>query len=1048
MATPTTNETYEFLGAFPKGINTDISPLLLPRNQLAFASNITLRGDFAKPRPNLNNLQLIDNANGAFQLANTLFQGACYYQGVSDGFIMCAVGGKLFQIAIAGNTATISQITLPDAGNSPTATQHWLRQAEPFLIWNDNIHLPMFWDGSTARRSLGPPKLGGTLVSIGSILTDLTVPPYGQTVPIQVSSNVTAAATGLAYLLGASQFTISSVSNSSINAKVNLQVNVLQSAGGDQLLCVATQSGFQGANIQTNSSYIGTIATGASVNQPLGVGNVTDWGQIQAPGAAPTITIQLAPATGLSQAQFEASALQFSSIIQSCLTFPFPADPYLLDVGDPLTVDGVAVTVKKVTNYQVASYIGPGGKPRTIQPGYLIQSVDVVPVNQAQTGNLTAAVVSTTNVYKVWIAVGANCGNHNTKVGILSQPQGISASNGSTTWQGAAPAAAAAYFTVKLNQDPQTLSTTTKYTFKVFGSNGQPVTFTGFYGGKGTFQLVNCQMNNPPPANTGYLVQQIAGFPTALNQYVQITSITPVINTIAQVYNAMTIGLSTSYSNLTVAAQGSSMTIPLLETGSVLAGQLLFATATNGNTDVFVATATSLVSATNDIFVAFVNQSGIPGSVIPAGTQINNLPELPIGSVAVYGLGRVWMAVSDTEFIGGDLNGSFSGTAAYNFKDGVLKVSQNLFLAGGTSFVIPSSGGQIAAMQFMATLDVSLGQGPLQVFTDTNVFSCNAPTDATIWANLTSPILTESLIGSGGVSPNAVTQSNGDLLFRRPDGNVQSMLLARLDFNRWGNTPISRELSNIIGNDNPLLLKYDSTDVFNNRYLLACQPQQTPRGVAHQAIASLLFDPISSLAGKAPAIWESQWTGTFNNGQFSSLNVLQIVTGKFGGVGRCFALTLDPTWTQIQVTELLNDNASTLDNYSLPVTWSIESSMIFGPEYEEVYKRLYDGEIWIDSITPNGVTVSAFYKTDQNTQWTYWFTTQVNYQSNDSGYRPRIGLGEPNPKDVDKTNNLPMREGDDFQVKLQFTGYCRFLRGRFAFVEAMRPKFATPKAVL
>jgi len=267
------------------------------------------------------------------------------------------------------------------------------------------------------------------------------------------------------------------------------------------------------------------------------------------------------------------------------------------------------------------------------------------------------------------------------------------------------------------------------------------------------------------------------------------------------------------------------------------------------------------------------------------------------------------------------------------------------------------------------------------------------------------------------------------------------MTLARLDFYKWGLTPISKEITRIIQYDNPLLLQFDSSVVFNNRYLLAAQPHQATRGVYHTAMAVLNFDSLSTLQGKQPSIWEGQWTG---------LNVLKLITGVFGGIKRCFALTLDSTLATIGLTEILLDTQATQDNGVTPVTWSIESPMIFSQESDETkkdLKRLSDGEISIDEITPNGVTVAAYYKPDQNNVWTPWWTTQVNYQSNDTGFRPRIGLGQPSG-DVYDSNGRPMREGYDFQVMLVFTGYCRFLGGRFGADIIPQPKYAPPKKTI
>jgi len=89
--------------------------------------------------------------------------------------------------------------------------------------------------------------------------------------------------------------------------------------------------------------------------------------------------------------------------------------------------------------------------------------------------------------------------------------------------------------------------------------------------------------------------------------------------------------------------------------------------------------------------------------------------------------------------------------------------------------------------------------------------------------------------------------------------------------------------------------------------------------------------------------------------------------------------------------------------------------------------------------------VQAYYKVDQNDEWTAWYATTIKYQTNDSGFRPRVGLGMPSPVPSDVTNDRPLREGYDFQAKIVLTGSCRFLGGRFAADIIPQPDFATPK---
>ena len=237
-------------------------------------------------------------------------------------------------------------------------------------------------------------------------------------------------------------------------------------------------------------------------------------------------------------------------------------------------------------------------------------------------------------------------------------------------------------------------------------------------------------------------------------------------------------------------------------------------------------------------------------------------------------MGRVWESMIDgISFLGGDIVDSSSGSPAYNNRDSVLKITQNQYLNGGGLFRVPGSVGSIQAMKFVAMLDVSLGQGALQIFTPTNVFTCNAPVDDTVWATTTNPILTQALIGAGGISQDSVSPSNGDLIFRSADGLIRSLLLARLDFNQWGNTPISREVTRILQSENLSLLPFSTSVVFDNRFLMGANMVQGSRGVYSTSIVALNFDPISNLQGKSESVYDGQWQG---------LNILKFITDGNG----------------------------------------------------------------------------------------------------------------------------------------------------------------------
>lgn len=443
---------------------------------------------------------------------------------------------------------------------------------------------------------------------------------------------------------------------------------------------------------------------------------------------------------------------------------------------------------------------------------------------------------------------------------------------------------------------------------------------------------------------------------------------------------------------------------------------------------------------TNTINATNVNDTA--GNMVNPGVQLTTIPELGIGRMFAYGRGRVWYSLPDgRSFRAGDIVGGSSGSAAVNYRDAVLRETENTFLNGGGNFVVPGNIGDIRSMTFTANLDTSLGQGPLQVGTSTTIFSCDAPVDRTTWQNLTNPILTESLKGRGPLGQYGTILVNSDTLFREVQG-LASLILARRDFDTWGNVPISREMQKVIEQDNNSLLENDTAIEFDNRVLYGCLPVRGPLGVFHQGVIAMNLDPVSSLRGKAPSIYDGLWTG---------LNVFQFVAGSFAGSARAFAFCYNSFHNRIELYEILPSAAeNNFDNGGIPISWGFETASLFQNvkgkgTFDQV--ELLDGEIYLSEIR-GIVNVQAWYRPDYSECWTPWTTFDICASNMDQTkakqFRSRIGLGEPSPKACEPVNNRPFRIGASFQVRFQITGCCKLMGALFKASKSVETQFARP----
>jgi hypothetical protein len=418
--------------------------------------------------------------------------------------------------------------------------------------------------------------------------------------------------------------------------------------------------------------------------------------------------------------------------------------------------------------------------------------------------------------------------------------------------------------------------------------------------------------------------------------------------------------------------------------------------------------------------------------IINAGYPIvstnSNANELPIGKQMAYVQGRIWMALpSGKAFIAGDQVGDSSGSQALQFRDAVLKWSINT-----TNFAVPGEAGDINCIVALSAIDTSLGQGPLQILCDNDIFSCSAPDNAAQWATTTSPIVTESAIGFGGCGQDAAVVVNADLILKSNNGNVYSLKLARQDFNQWLTMPISQEMNRVIEQENLDLIQYLPFTEASNRALQGCSPIENSGVIFAQGLMALDYDVTSSLQGKLPPVWDGVWTG---------LNFMKLVSGQFNGQPRTFALQWNFGTNMPELWEILDDGI--YDNGTTPITWSFETGVFFTGDNKYEPKRLEGGEIYVGNLVGKAI-IKVWYRPDFDQCWHEWKTIQLCADNLTAAeqYRMRLGLGEPEDGS-DPTVDKMYRDGRFFQVRFEITGSLTLMGGILSASQQTQPLYAT-----
>lgn len=399
--------------------------------------------------------------------------------------------------------------------------------------------------------------------------------------------------------------------------------------------------------------------------------------------------------------------------------------------------------------------------------------------------------------------------------------------------------------------------------------------------------------------------------------------------------------------------------------------------------------------------------------------------EVRTGQMMEYYMGRLWVARS-RQFRAGDIVGGPSGTLANQFRDAVIKDTENTYLTtGGGSFFVPSNAGAITAVHKTINNDSALGEGELLVMTRNTIYSVRVPATRTDWIALKEPLQRIIQHNFGATAQDSITVVNGDLFYRSKDG-FRSLYMAKREFIAWGNTPISNEMKRAMSRDDRALLEFGSSALFDNRFIGTISPVRTDYGIYHRALAVLDFDLISGMAEKLPPAWEGSWTG---------LKVLKLVEMDYGGRDRLFAFVLNDEY-HIELWELTTSER--FDNEVNRITMAIETPRYdFGNPFE--LKDLDHMELWVSRLAGN-VEFTVQWKPDNYPCWIDWRSWTLcapkstcddpnppegcfMFQDYREQFRTRLVVGQP-PDTCDPISHRPFRRFYEAQFRIQVHGHA------------------------
>lgn len=227
---------------------------------------------------------------------------------------------------------------------------------------------------------------------------------------------------------------------------------------------------------------------------------------------------------------------------------------------------------------------------------------------------------------------------------------------------------------------------------------------------------------------------------------------------------------------------------------------------------------------------------------------------------------------------------------------------------------------------------------------------------------------------------------------------------------------------------------------FNSRVVSTVVPINTSVGIAYEGLVAFDTDPISTLQDQKPPVWDGAWSG---------VDFLEVFSGDFGGLERCFAVVHSRIDGGIWVWEITD--ASRFDENDSGT--EVRIPMVFETpafDYSEypaalgggpfALKQLDGLDLWLDRVFGEAI-IKVEFRPDETACWFFWNEQVICAARNCSEnpttpacypitplseqYRMPLSLPKPNNPDCQPGNKRPVTQGYKFQLRITITGFAR-----------------------
>lgn len=255
----------------------------------------------------------------------------------------------------------------------------------------------------------------------------------------------------------------------------------------------------------------------------------------------------------------------------------------------------------------------------------------------------------------------------------------------------------------------------------------------------------------------------------------------------------------------------------------------------------------------------------VEGLVVRRSDPTKN--EVPVSVIGGYNQNVLMIGNAGNEF-------TFSDPAAYGFPQGPISFTLvELPSTGftGQIFQLSTNYGNdpITAMSFLQFTDSSTGIGPALISTAKQVFSYQTQTPRSTWLNNQFGSALLSVTGMAGQLSQI--NLNSDLLFACADAQIRALSMSRDQQRRWGNFPISIEVSNYLLLHDKSLAQFICAGYFENKAFFGANPFRTHgqdadgNSYTDYACAGFVVMELNAVSGLNSAgqtpVWAGLWTG-------------------------------------------------------------------------------------------------------------------------------------------------------------------------------------------